>query len=155
VTENEVLAADQLPGATKLETLLAQAFIRKFPGRYDDYTFNVRVGAGVDPGPTYPPEIRRMNVLLTQKRIDMLARKAATVGIWELKLRAGLAALGQVLGYRILAAGSLPNAAPAELGIVTRAIDPDLEAVYRSHSIEVVVVDSAAILAAATLPSTS
>lgn len=155
MTPAEVLAAVQLPGATMLETLLAQAFIRKYPNAYDDFQFNVRLGAGSDPGPGYDASTRRMNVLLTQKRADMVTEKQGFYSIWELKARAGLAALGQLLGYQAMWQASGRPVLGMELGIITRLVDADVDLALKAHSIRVEIFDSDAIRSAASASPTS
>lgn len=153
MTEAQVLAAGQLAGATLLETLLAQAFIRKYPGRFDNYEFNFRLGAGSDPGPTFDAGIRKMNVLLTQKRVDMVAEKGGQFALWELKARAGLASLGQLLGYRALWIHEGRPTSGLQIGIITRLVDADTEIALEAHAVQVEVFNTAEITAAATLPS--
>lgn len=148
MTPAEVLQSQQLPGATILETLLAQAFVRKYPTAYDDYQFNVRLGAGTDPGTGFDDATRRMNVLLTQKRVDMVASFGQRFALWELKARAGFSALGQLLGYAAMwRAAALPSVG-LELGIITRLVDADVDLALREHAIRVEIFDSDAIRAA-------
>lgn len=66
---------------------------------YDRFEFNVRVGAGADPGAQYPENIRRMAVANTQKRIDAVAWVGVQPTIIEVKDYAIQLAIGQVLEY--------------------------------------------------------
>jgi len=151
MTGDQVLAAGQLDGATVLETLLAQAYVRKYPARWDDYSFNFRLGTGSDPGPNYDASIRRMNILLTQKRIDMVTRKGGLYGLWELKARAGLSALGQLLGYQAMWEKEGRPSSGLTIGIITRLVDADVSIALERHQIAVEIFDTPEILQAATL----
>src|SRR6266850_4330538 len=141
MTPIEVLAAGQLQGATVLESLLAQAYVRRNPERWEDYQFNFRLGSGLDPGPNYEDGIRRMNILLTQKRVDMVTRKGGLYGLWELKARAGLSALGQLLGYAAMWEKEGRPTSGLTLGIITRLVDADVSIALVRHNIAVELFD--------------
>jgi len=67
-----------------------------------DYSFDVRVGKGIEPPPDIQEPWRSMWLYLTKRRIDLLGWTKDSVWIIELKGRADLAGIGQLLGYREL-----------------------------------------------------
>lgn len=84
------------------EVAVLRAWMADNQQNYQFFDFNVRVGAGTDPGPSYPDDIRRMAILNTQKRIDAVGFRPEGVDLIEVKVRAGLSVLGQLQGYKIL-----------------------------------------------------
>lgn len=91
-----------LPGLNHYEDVLARAWLRDWHHFYDSVEFQAHVGGGLDCGPEYPENIRRMYRHNSQKRIDALARGPFGVTIVEIKHRLDLAQLGQLIGYRWL-----------------------------------------------------
>lgn len=65
----------------------------------DRFDYNVRIGQGTDPGPSFTPNIRRDNILNTQLRLDALAFRGGVPTIIEVKRRAGPSNVGQLLTY--------------------------------------------------------
>ncbi len=77
-------------------------FIIKFPEYFDTVDYDMRVGRG---SKFLPEESERYNnywTLLTQKRIDVVGYKKDFVTLLEVKKRASLFTLGQILGYKFL-----------------------------------------------------
>src|SRR6266851_3239800 len=81
------------------EIEILRKWLKAHEGEYDRFDFNVRIGPGYDPGDSHLPEIRRMAILNTQRRIDAIAYKGAEVTIIEVKRRGSFAAIGQLIGY--------------------------------------------------------
>ena len=96
------LSTPQLPGMTLNETTIAQGWIKAHANDYDTVDFQVRIGTQQDPGPNFAPAIRQQAMIASQKRVDMVAKRGTTVALVELKIRANLGAMGQLLGYYTL-----------------------------------------------------
>jgi len=84
------------------ETDTWNRFVVKFPDRFDTVDYDFRVGLGAPVAENEEDNYRRMIKMLSQKRIDALAWNDDLPTIIEVKVRTGLSALGQVLGYKIL-----------------------------------------------------
>jgi hypothetical protein len=80
--------------------------------RFDRYEYNVRLGEGVDPGPSYPDSSRRMWILNSMKRADVIAVKGGRVTIIEVEENPGLTAFGQLAGYVALWRARVGNGGP-------------------------------------------
>ena len=78
---------------------LFQLFIESNLYNYVNLDFDVRVGTGRDPGPTFTDDIRRMAIHLSQRRIDCVAHTLAAIHIIEVTYSAGLTSLGQLMAY--------------------------------------------------------
>jgi hypothetical protein len=80
--------------------------------RFDRYEYNVRLGDGVDPGPSYPDWARRMWTLNSMKRADVVAVKSGRVTIIEVEDNPGLTSFGQLSGYITFWRNRISNGGP-------------------------------------------
>lgn len=92
----------KLPGMLPQETRIFEAWWKLYGYQYESAEFNVRVGTGIDPGPTVDDAARRGAILNSQYRIDAVLRTGPLVDIVEVKYRASPLALGQLLSYKVL-----------------------------------------------------
>lgn len=97
-----ILTQTQLPGMTLNETMLAQAWVQKHAAQYDDVQFQVYLGTSIVLGPGFSAATQRQAALSSQKRADMVATRGTVATIVEVKIRVSLAAMGQLLGYKVL-----------------------------------------------------
>jgi len=130
-----LLSQIQLPGLTYVESDIAKAWLNAHGAEYDHIWFNPRLGEGTDPGEEYTDEIRRMSILITQKRADIVARIGDQVDIIEVKVRVAFGALGQLLGYRTLWRIAHPELPIRRLIAIARAVVPDCQATLDEHGI--------------------
>src|SRR5260370_1001886 len=105
----------RFPGMQLREILIWKNWLYQNSTRFDRYEYNVRLGSGVDPGPSYPDSSRRMWIANSMKRADVVAVKAGRATIIEVEENPGLTAFGQSAGYLALwrqrvAAGGPPAA---------------------------------------------
>lgn len=97
--------------------------------RFDRYEYNVRLGDGVDPGPSYPDSSRRMWIANSMKRVDAVAVKGSLVTIIEVEENPGLTAFGQLDGYVVLWRKRVADGGPPAVHIqvgVDKFFPPDL-----------------------------
>ncbi|MCL6552928.1 MAG: hypothetical protein K6W08_07390 [Firmicutes bacterium] len=132
-----LLVQIQYPGMTFVESDIARAWINRHGPEYDEISFNVRLGEGIDPGSDYADEIRRMARLVTQKRADMVARVGDQVDLVEVKVRIAFPVLGQLIGYRGLWEREHPELRVRRLIAIGRAVVPDMEQIIRDTGIEI------------------
>jgi len=112
-------------------------FLQIYGDQFKNYRYDVRVGRGVDPGPRYEWKWRKLAIMLTQKRIDVVAERDGEVWIFEVKPDAGLSAIGQVLSYRVLYREQFKERRPIKLAIVTTRVDDDIREVAKEYGIVV------------------
>jgi hypothetical protein len=127
----------QFPGMTFVESEIARAWLNRRGADYDEISFNVRLGEGVDPGEEYPEEIRRMATLLTQKRADIVARSGALVDLVEVKVRIAFGAMGQLLGYRELWMREHPELPVRRLIAIGRSVVQDAAEIIEGQGIAI------------------
>lgn len=111
-------------------------FIRKFPDRFDTVDYDVKVGKGANTEPI-PDEIsKKYWATLTKKRIDVVGHKNSVLTIIEVKKRASLFTLGQILGYRFLFLRDNPDIRSIRTLIVCSSIEPDDVAILNYYGID-------------------
>jgi hypothetical protein len=106
--------ADRLrfPGMQLREILIWKNWLYGNSTRFDRYEYNVRLGDGVDPGPSYPDSSRRQWIANSMKRVDVIAVKGERVTIIEVEENPGLTAFGQLAGYLTLWRRRIQNGGP-------------------------------------------
>jgi hypothetical protein len=121
ITPAQLLAQDRMrwPGMLPAEILIWREWMKAHGGENDSYEGNIRIGAGHDPGPTWPDYIRKMAIQNTQLRIDAVGYKGLGVTLYEVKRRAGASAVGQLLTYDAVWQQDHPGAPPPGLVLVT------------------------------------
>ena len=123
------------PGLMPLEVAVLREWLRLHQSEFDSFDYNVRVGVGSDPGPTYSQTMRDMAVSITQKRIDAIGWKSNQATLIEVKKRATLAAVGQILSYNVLFKQAYPLAPDPQLLLVASTFDADVYPVLQAHGV--------------------
>ena len=80
--------------------LWASYFLSAEGQAYTAWEFDVLVGDPEEPGPFFPASLRRQALYLNALKIDAVGWFFATPTLIECKPNAGLAALGQIIGYQ-------------------------------------------------------
>lgn len=143
-TPAQTLQSERLkyPGLLPREIIVLRNWLKLHESEYERFEYNVRLGAGHDPGPTHADEIRRMAIMNTQKRVDAVAYKGNSVFLIEVKDRAGFSAVGQLVGYEALWRDDHPTDPPPNLVLVCNRFAGDLLPVLRKQGIELAVVEA-------------
>src|ERR1700758_799986 len=85
-------------------------WLKLYEDQFASFNYNVRVGRGLDPGPSATPAMREQWRAVTTKRIDVVGERAGQTWVIEIEPRPGLRTLGQIQGYLHL----LPQYYPAQ-----------------------------------------
>lgn len=125
----------RFPGLALREILVLIAWLRLHESEYDRIEGNVRVGKGEDPGPSVPEYLRRMAILNSQKRIDAVAWKGHQATLIEVKQRAKMADVGQLLGYQVLFQGDHPDLPAPTLLIVAATAVPEIQPLLEAQHV--------------------
>lgn len=132
----------QWPGMNPREIVVFNNWLLLHYHDYTGFDFNVRVGVGTDPGPTYDESSRRQFIQNTQKRIDVVAWKDSNPTIIEVKDRAGLSSIGQIIGYSHLwKADNLSGPIPSLLLVFNRT-DNDVIMVAQASGIVITQIEA-------------
>ncbi len=107
-----------------------ERFLKLHGADYDRFEYDIRVGLGRDPGPTFGKNIRQMGIDLSQRRIDAIGHKIDRIDLFEITRRAGLKALGQCRAYFHLYNVTFKPALPIRMNMICEEIGTDLAQVY-------------------------
>jgi hypothetical protein len=128
------------PGMAPREVIIFRAWLALHQLEYDSFSYNVRVGNGIDPGPEYPAIYRDQYIENTQKRIDVIAWKGEQPTIIEVKDRATASSMSQILTYKTLWPITFPNTRPPKLLLVTNRVAADMPMVLDASGITLEIV---------------
>ena len=117
-----------------------QRFIIRFPDRFNTVDYDIKVGTGADTNYITDPKYSSYWSNLTKKRIDVVAYKDKIATIIEVKNKASLFTLGQILGYKFLFTQSNPELTSIQTLIVCSVISPDDISILDHYKIDFIVV---------------
>ena len=117
----------------------AAALWRQWLALYEDqfasFAYNVRVGQGLNPGPSATDQMREYWRLVTTKRIDVVAQRAGQTWVIEIEPRPGLRTFGQVQGYMHLLPKFQPVAEQLIGAVVCATMGHDMASIFKTHNI--------------------
>lgn len=126
LTLDAALALKQLPGALASETALVQRWLTERGAEYQGFDFNLRVGRGVAPGANIPEPWRSAALEASRRIIDVVAYRADSIDLLEVKGRADPCAIGQIWAYSTLWDRDNPTTPVRNQGIVCAMLDDEL-----------------------------
>lgn len=130
------------PGMRQPESLIWAAWLAAHPAHSQMSSYNVPVGAGVDPGAHIEHSIRQMAVKNSQRKIDVVLTHPDGHTLVEVKERAQLGSIGQLLGYAHLWQQDHPGVAVPRMMLLTARLSPGVKEVAEKHGITVAVVSA-------------
>lgn len=122
------------------EILVWRNWLQLHQAEYDRFDYNVRIGTGVDPGPAFPDNIRKMAIAIRSLRLDAVGWKGDTPTIFEVKRRAGPENVGQLLTYRAVWEAQQLSAAAPTLVLVASDVVAHILPVVQQSGIQLVIV---------------
>lgn len=128
------------PHMIKAEATVWNRFIDEYPDYFESCDYDWRVGDGMVLLDEWDENIKRMAKMITQKRIDVLGWNGHQSTIVEVKNRAEIDTMGQIVGYFDLFTRVFVNFPDPELLIVCHMIGPDDRFVMEKHKIKIVIV---------------
>lgn len=102
--------------------------------------YDVHLGQGADVDPAWPEWMKTMVKAVSTKRADVVAETRFGITIFEIKRRAGLSCLGQLLGYEALMFKERGGWKPVKLVAVCEEIAPDMADTFDFYKVAVVIV---------------
>lgn len=96
---------------------------------YAPFTYNLRVGDGLQMPPDSSEMDRKTAWALTTKRIDVMCASADALRIIEVKQYAGASAVGQLITYRDLYRKTYNPVHNLEMWLITDQLQPDMKPV--------------------------
>lgn len=122
------------------EKKLWASWMQEHGDQWTGYVYDVHVGQGRPAPDHYPANIQAMALSISQYRIDVIARKAGVLWIFEVKPYAGTAALGQLVSYEDLYRWTFNFTDPIKKALVTDVLRPDIKALADARGITVYIV---------------
>lgn len=122
------------------EIRLWKRFLANPPFPVVSVTYDLHLGRGAPLQPHWDESMIRMVAEVTRKRVDAIVVTPGATVIIEIKPRAGMSALGQLLAYKQLFLSEYSPAGQLRLACVCERVAPDLDRVFASHGIELYVV---------------
>lgn len=152
----------QYPGLIPEETLVARAWHELYQQNYLGFQYNVRIGSGDDPGPSYADYARQNAILNSQLRLDCVAWQNLKPGyvltdganpalvylenpvalptLVEFKRRAATSAVSQLLAYGHLWSSDFPGQPSPLLLLVANSVSQTIVPVLERAGIALVTV---------------
>lgn len=122
------------------DSILWNDYLEQFSPPHYSFLYDVAVGPGRDPGPTFDQSLREMALLLSKRRIDVVGILTDAVEIFELTQSAGLKTAGQAIVYPHLLRVSWSLFVPILTTVVCRSCQDDIEPVLYAHDIRLVII---------------
>ena len=122
----EYIARLRYPHLGPEDAAIWSKFIQRKPNFYDLVEYDAKVGEGRDYSEHPDDQYKADMVLLSRKRIDVIGFKAGEIHIIELKPKATLSAIGQVIGLMKLYQAENQTTAKIMPVIITDEILPDM-----------------------------
>ncbi|SRR5712692_3941272 len=142
-TTAQRLLADRMkiPALVPGEIVIFYRWLELHPTEYDRFDFDMRIGQGEDPGPTFDQKLRDMWLHNTRLRLDAVGYVGAAPTILEVKDDAGPAAVGQLLTYGKIWTVEQRSAIPPKLRLVCRTFSGNILPIVRDAGITLDQVD--------------
>lgn len=122
------------------EVLVWKAWLVLNQQFYQSFDYNVRIGDGQDPGPSFADNIRQMAIQITQLRLDAVGYQGNIPTIFEVKRRAGPQNVGQLLTYDSVWRNKGYTQVNPRLMLVCATYNPNILPVLRDTGINLAVV---------------
>ncbi len=128
------------PGMARQEQAIWDRFLLTADNIYTGFLYNVRVGELPALPEGTEEKMRAMWEQINQSRLDALGIADELLTVFEVKVSAGLSAIGQAIGGRILAEAETDDPRQILTAIVTNGIRPDARTVATALGIDTFVV---------------
>jgi RecB family endonuclease NucS len=120
---------------TAEESPIGKQWLEAHSDEFDLVEFNQRLGKGIEPMADWDDSTRRFVEASTAKRADIIASRPSGVTIVEVKVRIGLSALGQLLGYRELYREQHPEARVENILVIGASIPDDVRRILERSGV--------------------
>lgn len=122
------------------EAELWTRFLKAEEVEFLELHYDVHVGTLPDLPADTSPEMAKLAESIYRKRIDVVMETEEEIWIIEVKPRAGMSALGQLLTYEILFRREFAPEKDTHLAVVCERLEQDAEDLLTLHGIDIFVV---------------
>ena len=131
------LQRSSYPGLNQSSVDLWRKFLKYYESDFSSYAYNVRVGQGIIPPAYLTDQEKQLWVMLTQKRIDVVAERLGETWVIEIVERPGLAAVGQLIGYMHLAEKYLETQETKRAALICARLGHDMAEIFKAQNVMV------------------
>jgi len=117
-----------------------ESFMNEYPDRFESVDYDFRVGTGAEIPDGTESNYSRMITMLSQKRIDAIGWVGDHPTIIEVKGRAALGTIGQIIGYKMLFEQAFKKIEKPEVLIICENVSRDDLAVITNQNIPLVII---------------
>jgi hypothetical protein len=107
-----------------VEATVMRLWLQQHEDEYDRFDYNVRVGPGRDPGPSYSDSVRKTAIMSSQLRLDAVGWKGDRPTLIEVKNYALVTAVAQLTLYAAVWQLERPSGPNPGLVIVCTNAEP-------------------------------
>lgn len=123
-----------------LERPIWARYLERTTEQFLSLTYDMHLGAGAPVAKEWSPGTAAIVAAVSRKRVDVLGETASELIIFEIKPRAGMSAMGQLLNYRTLYEMEYKPTKPIRLMVVCERVEHDIQLTYARQGIELAVV---------------
>ena len=134
------MTAPRFPGLRQPESIILDTWQKSLAPKEAEFAYNVPVGYGVEVPQNYPQHLHQMARQNSQRKIDAVMTIGLALTIIEVKERAQLGSIGQLLGYAHLWQMEHPGATQPAMLLLTARLSPGVKETAEKHGITVTVV---------------
>lgn len=120
------------------EVPIWEAFVERYGAPGSKVIYDLHLGEGAPINSEWPEWMTRMVKALSRHRADVVIERRDEVVIIEVKPIAGMAAVGQLLGYEALWLKEHGTDRPVRLMCVCEQAEADMQTVFDFYEIELV-----------------
>ncbi len=121
------------------ETIIWSKFLAAYGKDFQRFDYDLRVGNGITPGEPIPDLFKKDYEDLTKSRIDAVGYNGKIATIFEVKQRANLNAIGQLIGYGHLFRKSFPQFAVKDLFLICGSASYEIADILASNNIKILI----------------
>ena len=122
------------------EEALWDRYLAWSPHVFLKLTYDVHLGDSAPLDPTWEPWLVTLVLATSRKRVDAIGETKSEIVIYEVKERAGMNALGQLLCYEALYKEEHKSTKPIRKVVITDRLPPNMAALFPQFNVEVVIV---------------
>lgn len=128
------------PGMAKREVLIWNAFVRNVRLPKGTLYYGARVGRPIPAQAGESSWVTSVRQMTSRKRLDVVLRTPEAWWMFEVKVRAGLSAVGQAIGYEFLFSQAIAGETPVMSVLVCDYVTPDVDIICAHEGIGLYVV---------------
>jgi len=125
----------KFPHMLPVEAELWDKFLSIRQPPFEKLEYDVHVGDAPERPPDLPEYLWGMFKSVNQKRIDVVGHDPDVIYVIEVKPRAGLSALGQVLAYKFLYLRDFKPTKPVQMRIVCERKEPNIDEIAEENGV--------------------